>query len=87
MTERITDTLICIIGCGVFFGICGLAELLGDWLAESAPDWIWMLLFITLLAGFVVWLGRWLMDAGEREARNKEGKDGNRKEAYPTDRR
>ena len=66
--------------------MCALAAG-AEWVAEHAPDWLWEPLFIMLLAGFVVWLGRWLMDAGEREARNKEGKDGNRKEAYPTDRR
>ena len=60
----------------------------GEWLAEHAPDWLWATVFLALLAGFVVWLGRWYYEAVEREAaEQEEGKDGNRKEAYPTDRR
>lgn len=70
-----------------FFGAIYALAAGGVWLADNLPDIVWAILFLMLLAGFVVWLGRWLMDAGEREARNKEGKDGNRKEAYPTDRR
>ena len=67
--------------------MCALAAG-AEWVAEHVPDWLWEPLFIMLLAGFVVWLGRWYYEAVEREAaEQEEGKDGNRKEAYPTDRR
>ena len=76
MTELITDTIICIIGFGVFFGVCALAELLGDWMAESAPDWLWLPLFLAIPAGLVVWLWKWYREAVEREAaEQEEGED------------
>ena len=58
-----------------FFGAIYALAAGGEWLADNLPDIVWAILFLMLLAGFVVWLGRWLMDAGEREARNKEGND------------
>ena len=76
MTEWITDTIICIIGFGVFFGVCALAELLGDWMAESAPDWLWLPLFLAIPAGLVVYLWRWYRETVEREAaEQEEGED------------
>ena len=72
MTEWITDTIICIIGFGAFFGVCALAELLGDWMTESAPDWLWIPLFLAIPAGLVVWLWKWYCEAVEREAAEQE---------------
>ena len=76
MTEWITDTIICIIGFSAFLGVCALAELLGDWMTENAPDWLWMLLFLAIPAGLVVWLWKWYREAVEREAaEQEEGED------------
>lgn len=76
MTDWITDTIICIIGFSAFLGVCALAEQFSDWLAESAPDWLWMLLFLAIPAGLVVYLWRWLREAEEREAaEQEEGED------------
>ena len=76
MTEWITDTIICIIGFSAFLGVCALAELLGDWMAESAPDWLWLPLFLAIPAGLVVWLWKWYREAVEREAaEQEEGED------------
>ena len=75
MTEWITDTIICIIGFSAFLGVCALAELLGDWMTENAPDWLWMLLFLVIPAGLVVYLWRWLREAEEREAAEQEDND------------
>ena len=76
MTEWITDTIICIIGFGAFLGVCALAELLGDWMTESAPDWLWIPLFLSIPAGLVVYLWRWYREAVERKAaEQKEGED------------
>ena len=72
MTDWITDTIICIIGFSAFLGVCALAEQFSDWLAESAPDWLWMLLFLAIPAGLVVYLWRWLREAEEREAAEQE---------------
>ena len=72
MTEWITDTIICIIGFGAFLGVCALAELLGDWMTESAPDWLWIPLFLAIPAGLVVWLWKWYREAVEREAAEQE---------------
>lgn len=58
-----------------FFGAMYALAAGVEWLADNAPDWLWIPLFIMLLAGFVVWLGRWLMDAVEREAAEQEGND------------
>ena len=76
MTDWITDTIICIIGFSTFFGVCALAELLGDWMTESAPDWLWIPLFLAIPAGLVVWLWKWYREAVEREAaEQEEGED------------
>lgn len=76
MTEWITDTIICIIGFSAFLGVCALAELLGDWMTENAPGWLWMLLFLAIPAGLVVWLWRWYRETVEREAaEQKEGEE------------
>ena len=75
MTDWITDTIICIIGFGAFFGVCALAELLGDWMTESAPDWLWIPLFLAIPAGLVVWLWKWYREAVEREAAEQEEGD------------
>ena len=76
MTDWITDTIICIIGFSAFLGVCALAEQFSDWLAESAPDWLWMLLFLAIPAGLVVWLWRWYRETVEREAaEQKEGEE------------
>lgn len=76
MTEWITDTIICIIGFGAFLGVCALAELLGDWMTESAPDWLWIPLFLSIPAGLVVYLWRWYRETVEQEAaEQEEGED------------
>ena len=76
MTEWITDTIIWIIGFSAFLGVCALAELLGDWMTESAPDWLWIPLFLAIPAGLVVWLWKWYREAVEREAaEQEEGED------------
>ena len=76
MTDWITDTIICIIGFSAFLGVCALAELLGDWMTENAPDWLWMLLFLAIPAGLVVYLWRWYRETVEREAaEQEEGED------------
>ena len=76
MTEWITDTIICIIGFSAFLGVCALAELLAEWMTEYAPDWIWILLFLAIPAGLVVYLWRWLRETVEREAaEQEEGED------------
>ena len=31
-----------ILGFCVFLGLCAIPELLADWMAEYAPDWIWI---------------------------------------------
>lgn len=72
MTEWITDTIICIIGFGAFLGVCALAELLGDWMTESAPDWLWIPLFLAIPVGLVVYLWQWHREAVEREAAEQE---------------
>ena len=72
MTELITDTLKVIFGFSAFLGVCALADLLGDWMTENAPDWLWMLLFLVIPAGLVVYLWRWLREAEEREAAEQE---------------
>ena len=72
MTDWITDTIICIIGFSAFLGVCALAELLGDWMTESAPDWLWIPLFLAIPAGLVVWLWKWYREAVEREAAEQE---------------
>ena len=63
MTELITDTLKVIFGFCVFLGVLAIPELLADWMAENAPDWLWMLLFLAIPAGLVVYLWRWLREA------------------------
>ena len=68
MTELITDTLKVIFGFCVFLVVLAIPELLADWMAENAPDWLWMLLFLAIPAGLVVYLWRWLREAEEREA-------------------
>ena len=40
----------------------------GVWLADNLPDIVWAILFLMLIAGFVVWLGRWYRETVEREA-------------------
>ncbi len=76
MTDWITDTIICIIGFSAFLGLCALAELLGGWMTESAPDWLWIPLFLSIPAGLVVYLWRWYREAVERKAaEQKEGED------------
>lgn len=72
MTEWIADTIICIIDFGAFLGVCALAELLGNWMTESAPDWLWIPLFLAIPAGLLVCLWRWLREAVEREAAEQE---------------
>ena len=72
MTELITDTLKVIFGFSAFLGVCALAELLGDWMTESAPDWLWIPLFLAIPAGLVVWLWKWYREAVEREAAEQE---------------
>ncbi len=55
--------------------MCALAAG-AEWVADNAPDWLWATVFLALLAGFVVWLGRWYYEAVEREtAEQKEGED------------
>ena len=75
MTELITDTLKVIFGFNAFLGVCALADLLGDWMTENAPDWLWMLLFLAIPAGLVVYLWRWYRETVEREAAEQEGND------------
>ena len=66
------ETGIILVILSAFLGVCALAELLGNWMTESAPDWLWMLLFLAIPAGLVVWLWRWLREAEEREAAEQE---------------
>ena len=75
MTELITDTLKVIFGFCVFLGVLAIPELLADWMAENAPDWLWALLFLSIPAGLVVWLWKWYREAVEREAAEQEGND------------
>ena len=75
MTELITDTLKVIFGFGIFLGVLAIPELLADWTAENAPDWLWALLFLSIPAGLVVYLWRWLRETVEREAAEQEGND------------
>lgn len=67
MKEAITIT--CVLG--AMYALAAGVE----WLADNAPDWLWIPLFIMLLAGFVVWLGRWYRETVEREAAEQEGND------------
>ena len=64
-----------ILGFSAFLGVCALAELLADWMAENAPDWLWALLFLSIPVGLVVYLWRWLRETVEREAAEQEGND------------
>ena len=66
------ETGIILVILSAFLGVCALAELLGNWMTESTPDWLWMLLFLAIPAGLVVWLWRWLREAEEREAAEQE---------------
>lgn len=66
------DLIKVILGFGAFLGVCALEELLGDWMTESAPDWLWMLLFLAIPAGLVVYLWRLLREVEEREAAEQE---------------
>ena len=76
MTELITDTLKVIFGFNAFLGVCALAEPLGDWMTESAPDWLWIPLFLSIPAGLVVYLWRWYRETVEQEAaEQEEGED------------
>ena len=54
--------------------MCALAAG-AEWVADNAPDGLWEPLFIMLLAGFVVWLGRRYRETVEREAAEQEGND------------
>ena len=72
MTELITDTLKVIFGFNAFLGVCALADLLADWMTESAPDWLWIPLFLSIPAGLVVYLWKWYREAVEREAAEQE---------------
>ena len=42
-----------------FFGAIYALAAGGVWLADNLPDIVWAILFLMLIAGFVVWLGRW----------------------------
>ena len=66
------ETGIILVILSAFLGVCALAELLGDWMTESAPDWLWIPLFLSIPAGLVVYLWRWLREAEEREAAEQE---------------
>lgn len=74
MTELITDTLKVIFGFCVFLGVLAIPELLADWMAENAPDWLWMLLFMAIPVGLVVYLWKWYRTV-ESEATEREGND------------
>ena len=76
------ETMIITFFLGALYALAAGAERIAD----NLPDIVAAILFLMLLAGFVCYLGSWLMDAVEREAMN-EGDDGDRKEANPTDRR
>ena len=54
--------------------MCALAAG-AEWVADNAPDWLWIPLLLLLLAGFVVCLWRWYREAVEREAAEQEGND------------
>lgn len=61
-----------IFGFSAFLGVYALAELLGGWMTESAPDWLWIPLFLSIPAGLVVYLWKWYREAVEREAAEQE---------------
>ena len=58
-----------------FFGAIYALAAGGEWLADNLPDIVWAILFLMLLAGFVVWLGRWYRETVELEAAEQEGND------------
>lgn len=66
------DLIKVILGFGAFLGVCALEELLGDWMTESAPDWLWIPLFLSIPAGLVVYLWKWYREAVERKATEQE---------------
>ncbi len=57
-----------ILGFCVFLGICGFAERLADWIAEHAPDWIGIPLFMAISVKMLIWLWKWYRQTVEREA-------------------
>ncbi len=70
------ETGIILVILSAFLGVCALAELLGDWMTESAPDWLWIPLFLSIPAGLVVYLWRWYRETVEQEAaEQEEGED------------
>lgn len=60
---------------GAIGAILAAPNLLAEWMTEYAPDWIWMLLFLSIPAGLVVWLWKWYREAVEREATEREEGD------------
>ena len=70
--KAMKETGIILVILSAFLGVCALAELLGNWMTESAPDWLWMLLFLAIPAGLVVYLWRWHRETVEREAAEQE---------------
>lgn len=69
------ETGIILVILSAFLGVCALAELLGDWMTEYAPDWIWIPLFLSIPAGLVVYLWKWYRQAVERETTEREEGD------------
>lgn len=57
---------------GAIGAILAAPNLLAEWMTEYAPDWIWMPLFLSIPAGLVVYLWRWLRETVEREAAEQE---------------
>ena len=57
---------------GAIGAILAAPNLLADWMTESAPDWLWIPLFLSIPAGLVVYLWRWLRETVEREAAEQE---------------
>ena len=65
------ETMIITFFLGALYALAAGAERIAD----NLPDIVAAILFLMLLAGFVVWLGRWYRETVEREAAEQEGND------------
>ena len=66
--KAMKDTGIILVILGAMCALAAGAE----WVADNAPDWLWIPLFLTIPAGLVVWLWKWYREAVEREAAEQE---------------
>ena len=47
-----------VLGLTVFLTTCALTSMIAEWLAEHAPGWMWIPLFMAIPTGMLIWIGR-----------------------------